>query len=185
MNAIELLLPGGAPSGIWFCTACKNVRATKGSAEECCICGVCKKPLDGVRDWAHPDCKKAYQAEKYADLVGDAVKLETWDGWVHWEIPGCGGKEFFESVQELAETCDLFGVARPAFVFVCEEQAAPEGSTDDIIEVYRNEGYEEIECDIQGETELAAAIKAFNEANSGLISYRPDHKRMVRVPQTH
>lgn len=175
MNAKELFISEGAPAGIWFCGECRNVAKTQSQAEECCKkldCRICGEPVEQQFWMVHPECRRNEQIER-------AEKIESWDGWVYLE-----GfyHEFFESVGSLLDEIKNDGeVKTPEYVFICKPVNFRAPDVDRIIEWSCDDHHESAADSIQGDEQLAEALKDFEDINCHVISYEPDFTKMVRV----
>lgn len=192
MNPINLLLPDGTPSKVWACGQCKITRADQEHAEKCCTlvpCKVCRSPTDKkFRATCFTEtcdaCRTAEGQRKDAERLAKAEKLEAWDGWVY---AGHGPNDgFFEDVGayvdwlvDEAEDSDDW----PDWVYAAKSRPGCVLDIGRILENACDDGYEDMDEDLRGVKELEAAIKAFNEANEGVIVYGADYKRAVRVPK--
>ena len=186
MEAFELLLPDGQPSGVFACDRCKFTCKARGYAESCCSCSRCGQPLESAeRKWGHGHmhdaCFAVDRQEQDAEREAKAEKVEAWDGWVFTE--GGGGQNgYFSDLDEYMAHCEAEGV-RPEFVWTADEVAFPGLDLEHILEGLAEEmNYEDAGDNIVGTEALGAAIEAFNAANARNVSYDWNMKRMVRVP---
>ena len=194
MNATELLERGGASSGVFRCSKCKRVWTDSHCAERCCLCSFCNEPTNenpgSAYYFTHRVCREKQDAGSLAKRIDKAVKLETWDGWVCNEGAGGGPndgyassmEELIEHLEEKIADGDLDHEDWPQWVFVCESKNLPEVDIHNILDVIGDEMFEDWDEHLVGVEKLEAALKEFNTANKGLMSYIIDYKRVVRVP---
>lgn len=178
MNSKELFFANGKTSGVFSCGKCGLVYRDRTLSARCCkpyVCRYCGKEVEDKHLMAHKEC-----ADK--DQIAKAEKLESWDGWVY--LDGYGYKEgYFESLEDLLEYLDDDGThPRPEWAFVCKTIPFKGPDIGNIIENCCEDMYEDAEDSLSGLDKLELAIKEFNEANKGMVSYYPDHKRAVRIP---
>jgi hypothetical protein len=195
MNAFQLFKEDGTGAGIWACAQCGSlyggVRDTTRSgpsiAEACCTprkCD-CGEPAERHRT-ACAACIAQHEAEREAERLAAAEKLDAWDGWVYWDAAN-HNDGYFNSLGQLLDWHEEqvadgeTAPPLPEFVFVCRATPACTLDADDLIERATEDAFEDAADQVQGREELAAACAAFNEANAGLLSYTPDFKRAVRV----
>jgi hypothetical protein len=188
MNVIDFVgvMPDGRQEHIYTCGKCGHYSTNRDLVERCCCCSICGKeiPQQGMaRQTYHDECWKNQQEEKIRRLIENAVKLDSWNGWVYWE--GTGHNDgYFASLDEFLEWLDDEGkTERPEFVFACTEIPFKAPSLNHLIEMCADDMYEDAADDLKGLEELQAALDAFQKANEKLIAYTPDYKRMVRVPE--
>lgn len=195
MNPINLLLPDGRPSKVWACGECKLTCKDEAQARLCCTpipCRFCKQPTEkkyrhGHETATHDACEQMERAQRDAERMERATKLETWDGWVYEWGGGGSNNGYYESVEayvdHLVEYDGLEPEDWPEWVYVAEPRPGVDLDLGTILESAYSDGYDDMDDDLKGTKELEAAIKAFNEANKGVLVYGADCKRAVRVPK--
>lgn len=191
MNPIELFHRDGKSTGIFYCEKCRIVHREKARAEACCQpvkCSVCGAA--NVRQY-HTKCDACTEADRSnreLERFEKAEKLTTWDGPVYSD--GHGSNDgYFSDLAEfedwIADGTDAYDepVIRPAYVWACTSIPFCVLDIDHIIENACQEAFEDWSGHTDGYDELEAAIKIFNEANKGLISWQVDYKRAVIIPR--
>lgn len=191
MNATQLLNADGTPAGIWVCSECRHVTASREVTERCCRCSYCNKTVDQSkgRTAYHMDCFSADQAERDQKRMAKAEKLDIWDGWVY--LDGHGHNEgFFRDLQELAECLDdeladgdLEVADWPEYAWICNPRPIRIPDLADLIERICDDGYEGLEDDLEGLDELGKALDVFAKVNAGLFDYLPSSTQAVAVPK--
>lgn len=200
MDAFNLLLPDGSPSKVWVCGACRLTCPDEAGARQCCTlipCDLCGEPTEskyrlGYERAHHVACERRDRARKDMERIERAEKLESWDGPV-WADGHRGdmGDGYFSSlgslVDHLVDEFDPDDHDRigwwPEWVYVCDVRH-PFIDVGDVLENVLDDGWEDMDEDnLNGVKELAAAIKAFNEANKSVNIYDADMGRVVRVPR--
>lgn len=208
MNAIQLFTEGGKPLDIWCCSECKSLslgrrddgqlRNSREAAEECCtapLCRFCEKPIEdwktrhGMPQW-HNECRNERDRQREIERLNEAIEMTDYAGFVYSDDISGYREGFFDDISDLLDHMDCDHVddetgeplPRPEFVFCC----TPERhyvDVDRIIEDATSDGYEDMADNLQGVSELRAAVDAFNELNKvAMTSYHPDYKHKVRVP---
>lgn len=199
MDAYQLFTEAGTATRVWVCGKCHHLRGGSAEradgreeAESCCrpkCCPDCGAELPPLRSgWIR--CSSCQGKRDQAQTLARQAAAETvadWDGWVYWDGHGTNDG-FFESLDELldwhADEVDDHEDAAPLpeFVFCCRTIPFRKVDVGDIKERCVEDSFDGAEAQLQGLTELAAALEAFNAANVLLVSYEPDWKRVVRVP---
>lgn len=179
MNAIELLLPDNTPAGLFLCGECKaDCGRDKAWAERCCVAPTCQRCGEAIPEeerfrGIHEVC---WRAERFEE----AEKLTLWDGWVYAE--GYGSTDgYFPSTSELIEYCEDWNRPVPEWVFLCETVDFPVFDMQEIAERIDDALFEDASEQLNGTEELEKALKAFSEANEGLVAYAPNYKRVVLI----
>ena len=186
MNAIELYLEHGKSAGIFYCEKCRQVAGSQVLAEQCCqnyLCSKCGKDV-GSRSWLVCDaCRAADETAKERERFEKAEKLTAWDGWVYLE--GTGNNGYSESLSDFydrwadanGEDADL-----PEYVWACKSEQFVTVDFDGIMENIEENGYEDFDSrTLNGLEELKAAIKQFEAANAGVLSYSPDFTKAILI----
>ncbi len=179
MNSVQLQKPDGTPVGIYACQ-CGLTFQDQASADNCCTCKYCQQPLEGTVIY-HRACFEQHEIQTEARRMAEAIRLDTWDGWVFWE--GAGYREgYFSSLEDLREWVELEeDLKLPEFVFVCAQEPFTGVDLDSVLENLTCDMFEDARDHLNGEAELEKAIVAFNDANAGLQTYYPDYTRVVRT----
>lgn len=137
MNAVELYLKDGLPSGFWTCgCGCRRVWSSQPDADQCCRCIYCREAIPpesvgrGNYSSYHSKCWEEKHAEHQVKQLADAEIIADYDGPVFWEkapFSGTYGDGFFENVSELLDLWEErdtdVTVELPDFVFACESTA--------------------------------------------------------------
>lgn len=185
MNAQELHLANGKPTGIFFCEACRTVKVTKNEADACCAplkceCGAGRKlyhtkcPACEQADWRAQETKK--EADRFA--AAEKVQEDHHDGWVYAE--GIGHQDgYFHSVGDLRDYCED-NEDLPEYVWACTEKQFVRVGLDDVITVFEDEAYEDFSSDdLSGLPELEVALTVFMERNKDVVVQLPNFKKAV------
>lgn len=195
MNAIYLHLPNGEATKWSMCSECGKVAAPGNIhlSQKCCTCYECGEilPKDERTRYAirkgyslyHRKCDEKRRSLIEAKALESAELVEGYEGPVYFEgLYGSYGDGYFSDVDDLEDAVnDLPEDERPEFAFCCKETPfflnidhAMEAALDDMDEDAGER--------LNGTNELAAAVKAFNDANKGVVSFYPDRKRKVAIP---
>lgn len=185
MNAIELFHQDGKSAGVFYCAACRIVKRTKSEAEECCSPVKCKdcgnvveikytfRPISVQCD----SCSRDERARIEQKRFDKAEKLTKWDGPVYCE--GHGRNGYAKSVSEMLDYLEDVE-ERPKYVWACTIKHFVNADISDITERLADDAYEDFDPDdLNGLEELNVAIKAFNEANQGAVSWEPDFSKAI------
>ena len=186
MNATELYTKEARPTGVFFCEKCNRVGLDKASAERCCVPHRCKTCGKEEKMLECNECFTKREREKEAQRFEKAEKVSEWEGWVYSD--GLGYKNgYFESVEDLEDYLeDQPSYSRPEYVWTCEQQSFVSADAETIYEQIENDerAYEDFERgSLNGTDELEAALKAFTEANTGIVSYTPDYSKALLLPE--
>jgi hypothetical protein len=179
---------------LWCCETCGSLKLDQESADKCCVCSYCDQPIEqdkigkGDYSYIHGKCSDEREREREAARIEKAEKLDSWDGPVQWDgVRGGWGDGFFSSLDELIESLedddDDDGAELPEYVWCCKEAKRARISLSSVLENLAEDMYEDAADNFQGVDELQAAVDKFNELNKSVISWEPNYKRMVRVPQ--
>lgn len=195
MNAYFLYKADGSKSGYSACGECGQLAldANFDVSEKCCTCYECGLPIPkserNARNIIHcRSCEKLRKERFRQEALEKAEIAVDYDGPVYYEGGrGSFGDGYFANVQELAEWLsdqdeeDL--PVRPAYAFCCEAVPFRCPDIDGILESAADDMDEDILDRLYGTEELAAALKAFADANEGVVSYYEDRKRKVAIPR--
>jgi hypothetical protein len=183
VNAVELFHKDGRPASVFYCGQCRIVHKHQEHAEQCCknyLCSDCGKDT-GSRSWLICDtCRSLRDVKKERERFEKAEKVADWDGFVYCE--GFGREGFCESLDVIYEECDDEEKTVPEYAWTCTPNRFAVVTIDDIKDRIIDSGdcYEDFSVnDLNGLKELEAALDAFNESNSGVLSYQPDYKKAV------
>ena len=161
------------------------------TATACCTepkCQTCGEAR--ASGWIHCDsCRAKLAAQKEKDRFDAAEKIPAanYTGWVYSDAIG-SNNGFSTSVEEFSDAFECHaepGTEPPAYVWACAETHFCHADIGDITSGMEGEAYEDFDFnDLNGLTELKAALDAFNAANEDKISYSPDYKRAVILTKT-
>lgn len=190
MNAINLHLPDGTPSAVWFCSTCRTVERSQHLAEQCCSpvkCETCGKEVETKYYTKCRSCCLAADAAKEAARFEKATKVpdSEYDGWVY------DGNEFFPCVESLVEhiedqhdgedPCSL-----PLYCWACTPERIIHDGSSLLHRLFDGlEGWDEFDPskDLDGIPALHAALNAFAETNKEVVTYNPDFTRAIIISQ--
>lgn len=133
----------------------------------------------------HDECQRKMRQHREETQLESAELIDNYADPVYFEGGhGSYGDSYFSDVDELAEWLDDQDedFKRPEFVHCCEVIPFKGLDTANVIENLTDDMFEDASDQLNGEVELDTAIREFNKANEGLISFYVDHKRKVRVP---
>jgi hypothetical protein len=184
MYACELFKQDGTPTNIWMCGQCgRGWNGNKDVAERCCRCDHCGGPLDEKKDYGklHRECARLRGKQLYNSRIEKAVKLDAWDGPVFNDHDGDGDeRDYYNSIDDMKLEFYDDKDELPEYVFVCDSVPAVQLCIIDILEEFVDLD-EDRNCAITGEPELEEALDAFNKANVGIVIWKVDYSRVVRV----
>jgi hypothetical protein len=174
VDAKELFLEDGKPTGIFFCSQCRIVSRDKEFADKCCVpdkCRICGEDVPEKHWSVHRSCREK-------EIFDKSEKLTSWDGWVCAD--GIGHNDgYFESVEELKEYCEDEEIELPEYVHPCIEVSFEGVDLERAIERVTEEMFEDAWDHLKGLSELEEAVKVFNEKNKELVTYIEDPKRVI------
>ena len=159
----------------------------------CCRCHDCGEPARSRFAAECQPCRDARDARwaaedkaKSAAALESANKVETWDSWVYSSQFGGEGEGYFASLDEMVRQLsdsDLKPEEWPEYVHTAK--ANPFAlCIDSAIESAIENSYDDLDpIDLDGMSELAAAVATFNAANAKLVHYEPDYRTAIRVPR--
>jgi len=178
VTPIQLHLPNGQPTDVYFCGTCRRV-GTEASALECCAsrrCCDCGNPTEFFP--ACPACISRRKSATELDRFTKAIKLTEWGGPVFCE--GYGRNDgFFSSISDLLGGMDDDDTV-PAYVWTCTSTQFVSVDVDEIADRLSEQAPENWEpIDLNGVPELTAALEAFCEANRDAVRWDPDYSRCV------
>ena len=170
MNAIPLFTENGHPTNISYCDVClkPNIHDV---AENCCKKGVCKQcggETISIFNEKCYDCRDKDQMDK-------AEKLENWDG------PVVLNDSYYATLEDLIDCNEIEKL--PEFVYIAENENIPKLDTEDILERFCEDLYEDAYNNLNGVTEFEKAVNTFNKANEGNTFWIESMKKAARVPK--
>lgn len=181
-EAIELYKKDASPAGVFFCSVCRSVYATKDQAEWChgeriCACG--KKVRQGYFQRKCDECQgkewREKEAAKEAERFEKATKIKASD--YTGDHVMCGDK-FYDSVEDAID--QYLEGQEPEYVWACEEHGIPTLDLDDVLcNVVENLWEDADTSDLNGVEELEAALNAFNKANESLQMWEVDYSTAI------
>jgi hypothetical protein len=129
--------------------------------------------------------KQAREAKRFLE----AERIVDWTGWVYCESIQGSNDGYYndmdalgEQIQDNLDSGDLNIKDVPTHC-LCTTSKPMRLDIQDFIERMCEDSYEDACDDIKGQDELSAAIDKFNAANSGILTYCPDYKRIVVIDQ--
>ena len=185
---------------VFYCGKCRYVVPHKDIAEQCCVCTICGKPIEEGEAWygghtlkQHQTCHHRQDAQHYAEALEKAEVVDGWDGYVF----DADSNRIFVSVEEFVEHLEDLDDnpmhCWPDRVFLCKDEHPDRRGIvdlDSLIEhMLEQWGYEDqderdfVQNTLKGYDAFAAAVDAFNAANTGLALIIPDMKRCMLVPK--
>jgi hypothetical protein len=185
-SVAEALVKESDPTKVvaWFCTTCGRVFNSKDDAEKCpkCCewaCEDCGKKCTAFQ-WYCTSCITKHRYQRERKQLMECTNVIPWEEYpsdqgVVWE------DEYFQCLQDVEDHCEYHGLELPQRVWATEPLPFML-NTDDILDHAFEEwsdGAEDAERRWDGETELRAAIDAFNQKNSGMLLYYETNKTVV------
>lgn len=131
-------------------------------------------------------CLDARRENVEAERFEKAEKITDWSGPVYCE--GIGYSDgYFHNMEELLDHLDSDDdeevCERPKYAWACDSNPCCWLDYGSIIEDATQEAHESFDAgQLHGEDELKAALERFNEANKGFVSWTPNYKRAVLIP---
>lgn len=187
MNATELLLPDGRPSGVYYCETCRYVTNERDIAESCCkpkTCKECGQDMPAKTHYTICDrCRYTRWIASTHELLESAQEVTNYYSWVYYEDHG-PQNGYFNSVESLVEYCEDHELDIPEFVFCCEPSrffVDPEKVIECAEQQIELDCCEDYVPEYKGVKEFAEACEKFTEANQHVCTYWVDTKRKVRV----
>lgn len=184
MNAIELLLPDGKPSGIHACGCCKRPTHDRREASRCCLCTTCgEKPPEPLRRECKPcrvdrwarETKARDERDRAIYEKAKKVALADYAGQMVYD------EEIDEylSIEEIEQR--VAGGEAPDFVWGTTPNRLTFDARDIVESQLENGDHHEDAIDEIPEGafgELAGALEAWCEEH-GPTSYEVDHTTVV------
>ncbi|MDD2765610.1 MAG: hypothetical protein PHE83_16735 [Opitutaceae bacterium] len=121
-------------------------------------------------------CLDAIEEARNKDRFAKAEKLAAWAGGVFMD------DTYFPSLNHLRDHLANEGDEAPAYVWAAEPLTViPKLEVADVVECPLAEnGWEDMGVDdLEGVSELQAALDQFTKANAGVRSYRPDYTKAI------
>jgi len=182
MNAQQLFLESGNPSGVYYCSECRSVYRTFDLANECCVCQTCKT---GKREKCRTTCEACSSIQnmesqkRFEELEKFALdKAEVAEDWEYvWY-----NDHMYSDIDELCEDCDG---NPPEYVFSMKPVPFRSFTVDAVLDQYNEEfGFAcedfEIRDIVTGLKELKEAFDIFNTTNKDkILYYEEDRKHKV------
>lgn len=174
MNAIQLKKPDGTNVAAWMCGECGRIwpESDSYSSDYCCRCSDC----GGKIHYSQHLCDKCW-GPHYARLtqgeLDKATIVDDYDGPVNI------GEKFWQTPEECRNN---FGDNSPEFAFCCHVESYSldaETILQDLLENAGIDGHDESNLD--GVTDFARAVEAFNEANKSNVYWLADTSRKARI----
>ena len=184
MKPSRLFDEHGTPVNVWSCGVCGKFWANKDVAERCCACRVCGGQTDPKKDYTgvHKECHYKRLAERNDKRIAEAVQIEEWNGPVFDDAGGCGDEnDYYLDIGSFLDEVDIEEREFPIYVWPCEVVPSVCLKIDRILD-----SIELLDDDrlLNGCDKLERAIKEFNDDNSGLVHWRPDYKRVIRLDRS-
>lgn len=182
MNAVQLLLPDGRPSGVWFCGQCRNVHCAEDLANSCCsprICRTCGVIIQSTYKTICDVCfrESVIKRDREKFIAAEKIREEDGTGMMYVEGEPSG---YYESSDALIQACEESGVEPPSYAWLCEKRHFVKVSLDRILDDIAEDGYEDFDTDdLNGIPELEAAIEKFEKANHDTYAWAPNFKKAV------
>ena len=186
-EAIELFKQDGTAAGIFFCSQCRIVYASKEQAQWCHgerICGCGAKITQGYYQRKCGECDtkefRAKQAAKESERFENAAKIKAAD--YTGEHVYCGD-QFYDSVDD---TIDQYLEGHePEYVWACTTHGLPAVDLEDVTTNLLESMWEDADTsDLNGLEELEVALIAFNKANESIRLWEPDYSTAILISPT-
>lgn len=191
MNSVQLFLPDGRQSGVFFCGKCRIVHRTEFAAEDCCAPRICSCGASIPRSENRTVCLTCREAkDKARELArfeaAEKIDASNWFGAVYVDSIGYN-EGYFHNVDWLSEHLDDMAdeeeeFERPTYAFACSEIQFANISIEDVLaHISEDENTPEdfSTDDLDGLDELETAVEVFNLKNAGKVSYVPDYKKAI------
>lgn len=196
MNATELYLKDGRPTGVYFCSVCRGTYPDKGPADECCslhkkCVGCGELILRKSPKIACPSCVVKKRIAQEQERFNKAAKVAEWDGMIYSEGHG---PEYFYNLNEFIEWIDDASfpdnrLKLPEYVWTCEPNRVVNV---DVSVIVNHIGDSELAPDdfdpedLNGLDELQGALIKFNSLNEDFITYTPNYNlALILKKQSH
>jgi hypothetical protein len=183
-EAIELYKADGTTAGIFYCSECRIVYASKEQADCChgehlCACG--KKVTKGHfqhmceecarKDWH--DKEEAKEAERFEKAT--KIKASDYAG----DHVMCGDK-FYDSVEDAVD--QFLEGQEPDYVWACQDSHLPKVDLEDVTCNLLDNMWDDADTsDLNGIEELETALGAFNKANESISLWELDYSTAILV----
>ena len=121
-------------------------------------------------------CLDARSAELDKERFAKAQKIEAWDGGAWLD------DRYFSSMEDLCDHLECEGHEWPQYVWAAKPQTVIDGlDVSDVVEhQICDRGWEDMDTgDLNGVSELQAALDRFVEANASVKSYEPDYRTAI------
>jgi hypothetical protein len=181
--AVELFKGDGTPAGIFHCSVCRIVYASKAQADNChgeriCSCG---NSITMRYNTTCSDCmSKKWRADaeaREAERFEKAKKIS--------ELQYDGAMVYLDDkfYTEVADAIDQYLEGHePEYVWACEDVGVPTVNMDDFTDRILEGMWEDASLgDLNGIEELDTAIREFNKANESVPFYQVDYSTAILV----
>lgn len=182
MNAQELLRADGTPVGVYCCSRCNRIDASKERVERCCqppVCNTCGAPCNNWLSRLCDSCVTKVAREREAARFAEAEKIpiEDYQGVV-MDLTD----EYWGSVAEYFEDRDNEGKPYDEYLWTCKASPFVKINLDEAVVKMFYMGYEGFDLDdLVGLEEVTEAINVFMAANASLVRYDKDFSRAVVI----
>lgn len=190
MNVRELTFKGEDQAQLYACGACGSIHSPKiyackdarahdearRAAEACCAPRHCACGTEIEKYWTM--CHTCRERKK----LQAAAIVTDYDGPVHIDgYRGSWGEGYSGSAAELLEACMDWDEDPPAYCHPCKGSPL-RLDIERIIESALDDQHEDAHEQVEGYDELAAAVEAFNEAQT-CVTYWCDSNRVIVLDQ--
>jgi hypothetical protein len=183
-EGIELYKKDGTETGVFYCSECRTVFASKEQADIChgeriCACGATiKSRYQSQCDECWRKDSQEKEATKERERFEKATKIP------YAEYKGemvMDGDDYFNDLEEVLDR--YLDGQEPEYVWACEDVGCPKANIDNIVENMLENMWEDADInDLNGVAELEAAVEAFNKANESIRVYIPDYTTAILIP---
>ncbi len=174
------------PTDRYICESCQRIYMNLPEDGSCAFCKEWKCERCGCKIFPFYNLCDGCKGK---ELYSKATVVKDYQGWVFCEELSLHNEGFFESLDALIEYCEEMefedlDFQRPFACFGTKviQPRCPDIS--DITEQWIDEGYEGMEDHFEGLDQMELALDVFWRANQHLISYRPDFKIAMIIPQS-
>lgn len=190
MDAKELFIQENGEtksSGIWYCGKCRVVWGEKNktkltaqeTAEACCAPVLCACGKEVRKHWTK--CELCIQTDQFKleqKRINEAQRVDDWDGPIF--DPNSGYQDgFFPSMEEMLDWYASEETEPPEFVFLTIEEPF-KIDFGRVVEDALEDHYEDAK--VTGLNEISEKVNEWAESQK-IVSYSPDHKRVMKVPK--
>ena len=182
-KVVELFKKDGSPAGVFYCSECRAVFASKEQAENChgerlCACG---KKIE-VR--YHSECSICWSNKSQEEEnKREAARFEKATKIPESEYTGemvYDADKFYTDIDDAIDP--YLPGQEPDYVWACKDVGVPLATTESLYENLIENMWEDADVsDLHGVDELEAAVTTFNEANKAVHVYQPDYTTAILV----